>query len=629
MRRRYLKILKREEALREVFSFLRPVGDEIVPVGEAAGRVTAEPVYAKRSNPPFLCAAVDGYAIAFEKTLSADLKNPLLVGYSDCLRVNTGERLGPGFDAVIMIEEVEERTEGILIRKPLSLWENVRMVGEDVIEAELLLPPNHRLTAYDIGLLLSAGVKYVRVKRRPKVLFIPTGAELVDPYGDEISGLPEFNSYVAASLLNEAGALVEKADIAKTKERLRATLEERADSHDLILLNAGTSAGKEDFAEDVVQDMGRVVFHGVNMMPGKPMLFGIIGDRPVFGLPGYPASCVLALRTFVLPALERMTGVLSKRRYLTALTGVKIASRLGMEEVIRVNLIERGGSFHAFPLPRGASLISSVSKADGLITIPDNVEGLEEGERVECELLREEEEIVGRVNIIGSHDLSLDVLRSLLKRKVPSSDLLSIHTGSLAGLMAVKRGISPLCTMHILDEKEGVYNIPTIKSLLSEVPCLLVHIAKRKQGLIVAKGNPKGIEGLEDLKREDVRFVNRQRGSGTRILLDYLLKRKGIDPFRIRGYEREEVSHTSVALLIKEGIADCGLGILAAAKVFSLDFMPFSEEEFDLLVRKDFSEDEKFDIIMETLRSREFRESLEALGGYDTSETGKIKYVSG
>ena len=628
MPKKFLKILSKEDALREVLSFCQPIGVETIPVREGAGRVTAEPVFAERSNPPFLCSAVDGYAVSFEKTVTADVRSPILIPYDDCQRINTGERLRQGFDAVFMIEDVEERQEGIIVRRALSLWENVRMLGEDVIEGELLLPPNHQITPFDLGLLLAGGVKYVRVKKRPRALFVPTGKELSDPYDADALAMPEFNSYVALSLLSEWGVLAEKSEIATTREDLMRIIEERLGAYDLFLINAGTSAGTEDFTASVVEEMGRVIFHGVNMMPGKPFLFGIIRQRPVFGLPGYPASSILALKTFVLPWLERVTGLRQYKRYLEVLAGVKLPSRLGVEEVIRVNLIERVGKFYAFPLPRGASLISSICRADGLVRIPDCVEGVEEGEKVSCELLKSEEEIRRRINIIGSHDLSLDLLRSLIRQKDPSLDLLSIHTGSLSGLMAVKGGISPLCTIHILDEAEGVYNLPIVKRVMADIPCLVVHIAKRKQGLIVARGNPKEIRGLEDLKRQDVRFLNRQKGSGTRILLDYLLRSKGIDPSCIKGYEREETSHTSLALLVKEGVADCGLGIMAAAKAFALDFVPFSEEDFDLLVRKDFSKDDRFGMIIHVLSSREFKDALEGLGGYDTTETGTIRYAN-
>jgi putative molybdopterin biosynthesis protein len=317
------------------------------------------------------------------------------------------------------------------------------------------------------------------------------------------------------------------------------------------------------------------------------------------------------------------------KRNLKCVLAYKTSSRVGIEELIRVNLIDNNGVYFAVPLGRGASLFSSMAKADGIVRILENTEGYEEGEEVFCELLRSEEEIAGRIHIIGSHDLSLDVMRDMVKAGRPGTDLISTHAGSLSGIMALKKRITPLATTHILDEKEKIYNVPAIKRYLPDEAVKLIHIAKRMQGLFVAGGNPKNIRGLADLIRPDIKFVNRQFGSGTRILLDAMLAEEGLDKNLINGYDREESSHTAVGVLVKGSVADVGVGIYSVAKAFSLDFIPLAEEEYDLLVTRKFVDDERFAILMGIVTSGEFVSRLNNMGGYNTKETGRVKYEQG
>jgi putative molybdopterin biosynthesis protein len=400
-------------------------------------------------------------------------------------------------------------------------------------------------------------------------------------------------------------------------------------AHDVLVINAGSSAGTEDFTEVVIREFGELVFHGVAMMPGKPTIFGLIEGKPVFGIPGYPVSAAISFRTFLKVVYERFCGSSTSERSVPCVTPYKLPSSIGVEEVLRVRLVARKGSYYAYPLPRGAGVFSSLSRADALVTIPENVEGYDEGAVLPAVLLRPEDELQHRLNIVGSHDLSLDVLRDMIKTRFPAMDLVSAHVGSMSGISAMQKGIVDLATTHILDEQELVYNIPAIKKYLAGRPVLLVHITKRTQGLLVAKGNPLGITGVDDLTRQEVRFVNRQFGSGTRILLDMMLKERRIDPRSIRGYDREEPTHTAAAILVKEGIADAGLAIHAVSRSFSLDFIPLAEEEYDLLVTREFSEDPRFSLLMELLASPEFASRLSALGGYTTKDSGKIKYVNG
>ncbi len=635
MGNRYLTTISKEEAIRRVLAAIGPLGaHEEISVPACPGRVTSGPVFAARSNPPFTSAAMDGYAVSFEATLDADLGSPVtLTRGTDAILVNTGDPLPRTMNAVIMVEEVEEKGPEIVIRKPASLWQHVRLTGEDIIEGDMLFPINYRLGILDVGLLLAAGIRTVEAVKKPRLLVIPTGQELVDIYEQpDPEVLPhrliDFNSYTLMALGREMGYDVTKTEIARDNEHLRTLLREHMPAHDVLVINAGSSAGTEDFTEVVIREFGELVFHGIAMMPGKPTIFGFIEGKPVFGIPGYPVSAAISFSTFLKVVYERFCGSYTPERSVPCVTPYKLPSSIGVEEVLRVRLMAKGGSYYAYPLPRGAGVFSSLSRADALVTIPENVEGYDEGTVLPAHLLRPEDELQHRLNIVGSHDLSLDVLRDMIKTRFPAMDLISVHVGSMSGINAMRKGITDLATTHILDEQELVYNIPAIKKYLAGRPVLLVHITKRIQGLLVAKGNPLGIKGVDDLTRQEVRFVNRQFGSGTRILLDMMLKERGIDPRLIRGYDREESTHTAAAILVKEGIADTSLAIHAVSHSFSLDFIPLMEEEYDLLVTREFSEDPKFSLLMELIASPEFASRLGGLGGYTTKDSGKVKYVN-
>jgi len=576
---------------------------------------------------------MDGYATSFAKTLEADLTLPVTLTLgSDAFPLNTGDPLPNTTDAVIMVEEVERSDAGITIRKPAYLWQNVRMIGEDIIEGDMLFPANHKIRTLDTGMFLSAGITHVHVRRKPSLLVIPTGKELIDIYDNpsqdpEAHRLVDFNSYLLVNMAEEIGFHAEKSKILITKKELSSTVHQASQEFDVIIINAGSSAGSEDFTEGVIRELGTLIFHGVSMMPGKPTLFGVVNGKPVFGIPGYPVSATTSFKVFLEPLCEKLLATTVNKEFVSCLTPYKIPSRIGIEEILRVNLIDKGDQFYAFPLPRGASIYSSLANADGLIRVPENIEGFDEGESITCELLRNKSELNKRTHIIGSHDLSLGILRDMLKNRFPDQDLISTHVGSMSGIMAFRKGITDLCTTHVLDENDNVYNINVVKRYVPERNWLLVNIAKRTQGLIVQKGNPKSLSGIVDIAKNGVTFVNRQIGSGTRILLDAMLKEKGVSKDLIKGYEREESSHNAIAILVREGVADTGIAIHAVARAFSLGFIPLAEEDYDLLITKEFSETTRFQSLLALIRSDEFKNRLIEVGGYNTEGTGEIKYV--
>lgn len=627
----YLRTVDPEEALRLLFDTFKPWTfdrREKVKTLEALGRVTARPVYAERSVPHYNGAAMDGVALKAERTFGASESNPVRLKLGqEAFWVDTGDPLPEGTDAVVPVEEVYREGDWVELIRAAYPWQHVRIAGEDLVKGEMVLPSHHRLRPEDLGLLVAAGVKTVEVKARPRVAFIPTGDEIRDPFSDLKPGeIPEFNSVLIGSYLHQLGADVLKiGPIRDDPTHLREALEKACQAADLIIVNAGSSAGREDYTPEIVREKGRVLFHGIAMMPGRPTLGGEYEGKPLIGLPGYPLSALLAFKALVVPFLEAMMGQIPPEPIkIRALLAESVPSRLGLWEVVRLRLFEGEGGVVAHPLPRGASVLSSMAKAEGILRIPPPSEGIPEGKEVEVELLVTPEEVKRTLLIVGSHDMALDLISDRLKRSYPPVYLGTKNTGSLGGLRALARGLCNLATCHLLDPETGIYNLPYLTRYLNGREVVVIRLFWRQQGFIVQKGNPKGIKALEDLFRKGVVFVNRQRGAGTRVLLDYLLKEKGLDPRGIVGYNDELITHMAVAMAVKSGRADVGMGIMAAAKALDLDFVPVAEEAYDLVVDKRLMEDPRLREFLRVLDDPDLREEIEALGGYDLREMGKV-----
>ena len=631
----YLKKKSLEEAkaiLSSEIVNLIHLGVETIPVIHSSGRVTAEPIFAKISSPTFHCAAMDGIAVKAEATYGATEDAPkfLTIG-KEAFFVNTGNPIPQGMDAVIMIEDVHPiSSERVEIREAAYPWQHVRSIGEDIIATEMVFPENHKITPYDIGALLASGYREIRVKKKPKVLILPTGSELLEPSQSDLTSLDfptviiESNSYVLSSLIIEDGGEpirhpIVKDDFQKIKEALHLNDEKV----DLILIIAGSSAGSEDYTRSIIEEAGEVLVHGISIMPGKPTLIGRFKNRPIIGIPGYPVSAIIAYEELARPLLYQFLHLKKpERTKIKAIPTRKIPSKLGTEEFLRVKVGKVGESFYASPLPRGSGVITSFTRADGIIRIPTLLEGLDENEETEVELLRPLEEILNTVVMVGSHDLSLDILANLLGRYYPPIFFSSHPVGSLGGILAIKSGICHIAGLHLLDPETGEYNFPYIRRYLKEMKARVIHLVYREQGLFVQPGNPKGIKDLNDLLRKDIFFINRQKGSGTRILLDHTLIKLSLEPTQIRGYEKEEFTHMAVASMVASGIADAGLGILPAAKAMHLDFIPVAKERYDLIIPSLYFGDEKIQKMIETVRSKEFKETVLQMGGYDVSKTG-------
>ncbi len=636
------KIYLKMKSLREAeglwlgrFSGKDLVGDREISVSEALGRVTSEPVYAGLSSPSFHAAAMDGVAVKAEETYGANERAPkrLRIG-ENAHWINTGRPLPPGTDAVIMVEKLHETEPGTVeIHAPAYPWRDVRKVGEDVVATELLFPRNHRIRPFDLGALLGTGVLDLRVKRRPRVAVIPTGNELISGESAGLAGaalegrVVESNSTILAGMVTQHGGLPVVFPI--VEDRFEALLDAvrravESDCH-MVIVNAGSSSGSEDYTAHVLEKLGEILVHGVAMMPGKPTVLAEVAGKPVIGNPGYPVSAVMSFDCFAAPLLRIMQGLPEGRKPSAKVRLSRpVPSKLGIEEFLRVHLGRVGNRLVATPLPRGAGSITTLTRAEGIIRVPELSEGLSPGDEVEAELLVDERALERTLVMIGSHDMSIDVLSDLMKCDPGGYRLSSANAGSMGGLLALRDGTAHAAGSHLLDEATGEYNRSYVARVLGDRKAALFHLVKREQGLILPKGNPKGIQGLKDLVREDVTFINRQAGSGTRILLDFRLGQESIDSDGIRGYDREEYTHMAVAVDVKSGVSDVGLGIYAAARALDLDFIPVVEEQYDLVIPSAFVEDPRVRVMLKAAASSEFRERVKAMGGYDPGQSGEL-----
>jgi putative molybdopterin biosynthesis protein len=618
----------------------KPLPGETLRVTDSLGRITAAAVIAVISSPFYHSSAMDGYAVRFRDTFGASETTPLkLMTGVQAIPVNTGDPLPDGFNAVIMIEDVnvvlenvpgESARENIEIITPATPWQHVRIIGEDIVATELIIPENYRIRAVDIGAMLAGGLTEIAVRKRPRVAIIPTGDEIVEPGARLKKGdIIEYNSRVLGALVSVwGGEPVRLGIIPDNPAQLKKAIGEAADMADLIVVNAGASAGTEDFSAQCISELGEVILHGVNIKPGKPVILGWVKGKPAIGIPGYPVSAYVTFNLFAKPLIHKWLGIEPEAsETIKARLSRQVASSLGQEEFLRVKVGKVGDTLIATPVSRGAGVLMSLVRADGIVRIPAMSEGLGTGTEVNVSLIRSRHEIENTVVCIGSHDNALDLLANILKKRFPSYSLSSGHVGSLGGLIALKKGEAHIAGTHLLDEATGEYNIPFIKRLLSDRKMALINLVYREQGLLVTKGNPKNIKGFEDLTREDIVFVNRQPGAGTRLLTDKCLRESGIQPVDVRGYEREEYTHMGVASAVLSGVADTGLAILASARALELDFIPVAKERYDLAIPEEFLKTEKIRALLQVIREdHEFRDSVVQLGGYDISDMGKVMF---
>ncbi len=623
---------------------------ETVVVSSANGRIMSEAVWAKISSPHYHASAMDGFAVRASDTEGATETSPVRLtlfdqdaeptGKRPAKPVNTGHPLPPWANAVVMIEHTQpvknaDKNEAIEIRASVPPWHHVRPMGEDMVATELVLPANHRLRPVDLGALVGAGHGTVQVYRRPRVAIIPTGSELVNieivAQNDLKSGqIIEYNSIVLAAQVEEWGGQATRWPIVPDAfESIREAVQQASQDHDLILLNAGSSAGSEDYAAHVVQSIGELLVHGVAVRPGHPVILGMVDDPaglsvPIIGVPGYPVSAALTGEIFVEPLLAQWQGQSPhKPQELEAKITRKIFSHTGDDDFVRVAVGRVGSQIMATPISRGAGVITSLVRADGIVRIPRFSEGVDAGSKVTVHLYRPPAQIEQTIVAIGSHDLTLDLLAQFLAQQTSDLRLTSANVGSLGGLIALRREEAHFAGSHLLDPESGQYNVSYIHRYIPNEDIVLVTLVEREQGWLVAPGNPKQVSSWEDIVRADIDIVNRQNGAGTRVLLDYEMVKLKIDSKDVRGYEREEYTHLSVAATIASGTADMGLGIRAAARALRLDFVPLTQERYDLVVPRSHYESKLLAPLFDLLHDAKFRSAVATMPGYDVRLMGK------
>ena len=628
----YLTNVPLAKAREEYLKLLQDYGfghqTEVIPVWDACGRVTAHAVYAHICAPHYAASAMDGVAVNAKDTFGATETTPITLNPDQFIVLDTGDPIPEDKDAVIMVEDIVKNQDGsITIHAAAAPWQHIRQIGEDICAGEMILPSFMPVSPSAIGAMIAGGVLEVEVIRKPVVGIIPTGDEIIPPCTDPKPGdILEFNGSIFSAMVRSWGAEAHVYPLVPDKfDQIKAMVAKAADECDMVIQNAGSSAGREDFSARVIRELGEVLYHGIAMKPGKPAILGCRKATPILGVPGYPVSGIIVVEQLLKPLIDHWCKVpAEKPRYATATLTRPVVSGLKYEEFVRVRMGYVGDRLMASPLSRGSGVVSSFMKADGILEVPQGVEGYEAGSEVRVRLLSPADKLEKTLVVIGSHDPLLDELGDMMHVENGDVYMSSAHVGSMGGIMAIRRGEAHAAGCHLLDTTNGSYNIAFMKKYFPKGDVKLIRCVGRQQGLMVAKGNPLKLEKFSDIAREGVRYVNRQKGSGTRILTDYLCKQENLDTAAIYGYDREELTHTSVAAQIVSGSADAGMGIYSAAQLYDLDFIPICIEEYDLIIPDHAWDTPQVAQLIATLKSDAFREKLLALGGYTVENPGQI-----
>ncbi len=628
----YLTNVPLDEARGEYLARLQENGfagqTEMVSVQNAFGRITARAVYAAICAPHYAASAMDGIAVHAKDTFGATETTPVRLTPQQYMVVDTGDPVPEDCDAVIMVEDiVRGEDESVTIYAAAAPWQHIRQIGEDICAGEMILASYMEVTPAAIGAMIAGGVLEIEVIKKPVIGIIPTGDEIVAPCTNPKPGdILEFNSSIFSAMVQEWGAEAKTYPIVPDRfDAIREMVARAADECDIVLLNAGSSAGREDYSVSVIRELGDVVYHGIAIKPGKPAILGLRGAVPILGVPGYPVSGIIVIEELLKPLVaEWFHSNTAPVQLATATLTRPVVSGLKYQEFVRVRMGEVGGKLMASPLSRGAGVVSSFMKADGILEVPQGTEGYEAGEEVQVRLLSTPEKLQNTLVVIGSHDPLLDEVADMMHRADPTVFMSSSHVGSMGGIMAIRRGEAHAGGCHLLDTETGVYNLSFLKKYFPNGGIRLVRCVGRQQGLMLAKGNPLDIKEFADIAKNGVRYVNRQKGSGTRVLMDYLCEQYAVNVSDIYGYEREELTHTSVAAQIANGSADAGMGIYSAAQLYDLDFLPICIEEYDLIIPDHAWETPVVQQLIATLKSPAFREKMLAMGGYTVDHPGEI-----
>lgn len=623
MRNVYIENNSLQEALDNYIINVGKMGTEMVPTIDSVGRVCAKAIFANVCDPTYNASAMDGIAVCSIDTAEASELKPLVLRKEQFQYVNTGNAINQPYDSVIMIEDVINNEDGsISIIVPSKPWQHIRCIGETVVATEMVVPSNYIIRELDLGAILASGNSEVEVYKKPRVAVIPTGNEMVEDVKDLAKGkLMESNSRVMSALVKSYGGEPQRYGICIDDEEL---LEERIKTavkeNDIVLINAGSSAGTKDYTKKIIEKLGKVYAHGLAIKPGKPTILGIIDGKPIIGVPGYPVSAYIVMEKVVKAVIAKMINIEPiPRMKVDAIMTKRVVSSLKNEEFIRVALGFVDGKIVATPMERGAAAVMSMVKADGIVDLDRNTEGIEAGETVEVELYRPLEEIKKKLVIIGSHDVVIDIIGD-------SMPVSSAHVGSMGGILALKANSAHIAPIHLLDKDTGEYNVSFVKKFFDEDMALIKGLG-RTQGILVPKGNKNNITSVEALRGGKFSFANRQNGAGTRLLFDYQLEKYGISKEEVVGYDKEYTTHLAVASAVLNGVADCGMAVLSAANIMGLDFIPVGEESYDFLVRVNMLDDPRIKEFIAIIQSKEFKEKVDKVGGYTLNDIGKVTII--
>jgi putative molybdopterin biosynthesis protein len=619
MVKRYLKLRSLDEALTLLTtSFVNPRRTERISLMQSVGRVVAKPVFAKYSVPEVNLSAMDGIAVRSRDTIGASDRAPVILEHY--ARVNTGNIIPPEFDAVIMIEDTWDAGGKFQVRKAAAPWQHVRPAGEDVKENKLVLPRGHIIRAFDIGALATYGTTEIEVLAA-RIGIIPTGSELV-PLGVRPGPgqVVESNTVMAQVFLSQMGANCTRLPIVQDdpdliREELRSAVRE----NDLVIISAGSSAGTRDFTEGVIRSLGELVFHGVAVRPGKPVMLGNVEGKPVLGLPGYPLAAQSVLREFAAPLLESWGFPPAPRFSEKVRLGQALVSDPGFDEFVPLFVGRIGRHLYGIPHGKGAGVQMATIKANGYTHIPAPVEGYEAGTELEVFLTTDPGSIERILIFTGSVDPALEELASLAHDK--GLYINAGNPGNTGGLLALRCNSCHAAPLS-LPAKSLLSSFQPLIGNLPEGDVVFVHIATIEQGLASTDGL-----SLKDLIR--VRFINTRKESPSRGILDAMLVSEGIDPLQVNGYLQEVHGPQAVAFAIRNGFADAGMCTSSVARANGLRFVPLADEDYELAIRREMLEDSRIRMLVALIQSPEFRSVLVKTGGYDVSLTGTIRGLNG
>lgn len=627
----FLDVMTREAAHEKFQAHLslEPLPVEHVPLAEALGRTLAEDVSSAVDVPGFDRANVDGFALRTADITEASPEIPVRLRLNDEVAtpgrkpsetvepgtatvIATGGMLPRGADAVLLVEDSDTDGDGVLVQRSLTPGRFMTFAGADIAKGETVLFQGQELGSREIGVLAAIGLDPVPVVRRPRVAILSTGDELLAPGEAYRSGhIYDSNGHILAAAVRELGGEpfhlgICPDDADRLQEQLRAAVQ----AHDMVLLSGGTSKGAGDISYRVVNAAGApgVLVHGVALKPGKPICLAVCDQRPVVILPGFPTSAIFTFHEFVAPVIRRWAGRPPERREtVEARLPVRAPSEIGRTEYLLVGLVDTDEGLAAYPTGKGSGAVTAFSQADGFVTI-DALTGLLEAEsRVEVQCIGERRQAADLI-AVGSHCVGLDLLLGRLSRA--GLTLKSMHVGSTGGLAVARRGECDIAGIHLMDPETGEYNRP----LLSEGLCLIPGYG-RMQGIVYRRDDERfanlELEALLQMvcSESDVIMVNRNTGSGTRLLLDRLL-----GDVRPPGHSIQTKSHNAVAAAVASGRADWGMAIDVVARQYDLGFLPVQEEHYDFAVPERRLERPGVQRLLALLRDRDTRQALADLG---------------